>query len=258
MARFQNHAVKYIDVSRFGLNCFPNIRHYSINAFSRYFIPEVCPHLGKVIYLDVDIIVKQDISLLYDQDLEDHAVGAVLEDFAANHAHLKEKIYPEWQSGDKYFNSGVLLLDIQKLLKNNCTRKLIDMTMRLYDKLACPDQDVLNILFENDFKVLDYKFNFMPDLFPLLANKHPEIEKIDPVIIHFTSGKPWAKDSCRNDDFWKVLKNTRFQKMISEKYNSKIRVFLFGFIPLCEIKNKPIQRKYYLFGCIPFLKVKRK
>lgn len=233
---YKNKKLHYIDMKNFDLSRFPNIKHYSLNTFSRYFIPDLFPQLKKVLYMDVDIIVKKDILELYNQDLEGFPIGAVLEDFyEGNYTTLKEKIWPQYRCKDQYFNAGVLLLDVQKLNKMKFTDKTVEMTVQLFHKLACPDQDVLNILFENNFKKLDYRFNYMPDHIHLLQRKHPEISKIDPVVIHYTSQKPWKAKSLASVDFEEVLKKSRFKKIICRKYRKKItfsKYYLFGFIPL--------------------------
>lgn len=213
---FQNYSVEYINMSGYDLGKFPNLRHYSLNTFSRYFIPKIKPDFGKILYMDVDIIVKSDIAKLYEHDLGDYPLGAVLEDFyVGNYTYLKEKIYPEYKGGSNYFNAGVLLINVQKFIQNNYSQKCIDLTIELEDKLSCPDQDVFNIIFENNFKILDYKYNFMPDHFKYLKELHPnraEQIKQDAVILHYTDQKPWFNSSVANEDFWHIANRTEFFK----------------------------------------------
>lgn len=76
---FKNFSIKYYDMSNFALERFPNIKHYSLNTFSRYFIPELENKLNKILYLDVDIIVRGDIAELFNQDLANYPVGTVEE-----------------------------------------------------------------------------------------------------------------------------------------------------------------------------------
>ena len=228
-------------MKKFDLNRFPNIRHYSLNTFSRYFIPELFSNLERVLYMDVDIIVKKDIAELYYQDMENYAIAAVLEDFyAENYTILKKRIWPQYQGKDHYFNAGVLLLDVQKLTKMDFTNKTVELTIQLFHKLSCPDQDVLNILFENNFKILDYRFNYMPDHIYLLKSKHPEIETVDPVVIHYTSEKPWKEVSSASDDFNEVMHQSVFKTRIQKNYHTKstLRFFLFGNYPLFSWRKR--------------------
>ena len=284
LAAFEHKSLTYFDMSAYGLERFPNVRHYSLNAFSRYFIPELRPELAKIIYLDVDIIVKGDIAELYDEDMDGYPVAAVLEDFyAGNWTMLKEKIYPQYNGGDRYFNTGVLLLDIPQLIAGNYTDKMIKLTVELSDKLNCPDQDVFNILFENNFKVLDYRYNFMPGHWQMLQEKHPEIKTIAPFAIHYTAGKPWRGSCEMKEEFDRVLRETYFATLVKDKFQERqkdisysVRLFafipllkiavkrnriyvkLFGVLPLYKITQKHGKAKHYLFGVLPWLVIKDK
>ena len=223
LERFQNKKITFHDTSNYNLSKFPDVAHYTTTAFARYFIPEMIKGRQKVIYLDSDMIIKGDIKELYEQDLGQYPLGAVLEDFASNYIYLKENIYPEYAGKDQYFNSGMLLIDLKKFQENNYTEQLVNMTVKLHDKLNAPDQDVFNIIFQNNFKVLDYKYNFMPDLEFLIHQKHPNLLKIKPLILHYIAGKPWKKLSCRNRDFWDVLICTEFEDFVKEKFPPEIK-----------------------------------
>ncbi len=226
LKQFLNYSVEYIDMSSFGLSRFPDVRHYSINAFSRYFIPEIKPKLDRALYLDVDIIVKRDISKLFNHDLDGYPLGAILEDFyEGNYKYLKEEIYPEYDGGSNYFNSGVLLMDCKQIREQNYTDKLVNFTVDLFDKLSCPDQDIYNIVFANNFKILDYCFNFMPDHLDYLEKLHPtrahEI-KDTAVIIHYTGAKPWKHQSAASADFWSIYRKTKFYNIDVEFINKTL------------------------------------
>ena len=255
LKKFKHKHIKYIDMSQFDLSRFPNLRHYSLNTFSRYFIPELMPDLGKIIYIDVDVIVKDDIAELYKQKLGKYMVGAVLEDFyAGNYTKLKEKIWPLYKGGDHYFNAGVLLLDVQKMIKTKCSEKLVDLTVKLFDKLNCPDQDVFNIIFDGNFKVLDYRYNFMPDHWDRLQAKHPEITTVDPLVIHYTGKKPWKAKSARSADFDEILKQTKFAEIVQQRFAPKT-------VKKSEkavITNRKRIEKYKLFGLLTLLSVEEK
>lgn len=235
LKKYPNKHIQYIDMAKYDLARFPNVKHYSLNTFSRYFIPQFLPNIQRVLYLDVDIIVTKDIAKLYNYNLDNFPIGAVLEDFyEENYTTLKQKIWPDYQGQDQYFNAGVLLLDIPKLNQMNFTDKAVNLTIQLFDKLSCPDQDILNILFENNFKKLDYRFNFMPDHIHHLREKHPNLSKIDPMVIHYSMIKPWKDLSLAQAEFDKIAQNSIFQKLLLTTYHTKSisKFSLFGKIPL--------------------------
>lgn len=212
--QFANFSIEYLNMKTFGLERFPKVRHYSVSAFSRYFIPEAKPNLNKILYMDVDIIVKGDIAQLYNHDIGDYPLGAILEDFYPyNYEYLKE-ICPEYEGGSNYFNTGVLLMNLDYFRKNNITQQLIDKTIELKDLIKTVDQEIFNLLFANNFKIIDYRFNVMPDLadYVLKSNKKTAIDALDnPVIIHYTSTKPWVEIRTKRAlDFWEIAKLTPF------------------------------------------------
>lgn len=247
--QFNNFAIEFLDMSDAQLERFPNVQHYSVNAFSRYFIPELKPELNKILYLDVDIIVKGDIAKLYGQNLENYPLGAVLEDFyEGNYVHLK-KICPTYSGGSNYFNSGVLVMDLDYFRKNNLTQKLIDKTIELKEVLSCPDQDIFNFIFEGNFKILDYEFNFMPDHFELLKKMHPEkAEQIknNAIIFHYTWKKPWLNKSVASADFWEIAKLTAFYEGSLSQLKRQL------------IKNKMKCFLYIIFSKLTFGKTREK
>ncbi len=214
LSGFDNFEIEYIDMESFELSRFPNLRHYSLNAFSRYFIPQIKPDIHKALYLDVDIIARGDVAELFHQDLEGYPLGAVLEDFyCGNYTYLKENIYPQYAGGSNYLNSGVLLMDCKAIRDNRYIEKLVNLTIELYSKLSCPDQDIYNIVFENNFKILDYRYNYMPDHFEYLSKLHPtraEDIRRNAVLIHYTGGKPWKNQSIASVFFLKTLEKTKF------------------------------------------------
>lgn len=253
--QFPNFSVEFIDMKSSGLEKFPNLKHYSLNTFSRYFIPDMKPDLDKILYMDVDIIVKNDIAELYNQELGDYPVGAVLEDFyPVNYTYLKS-IYPNFKGGSNYFNAGVLLMKLDYFRKNNMTQKFVDKTVEMKDILSCPDQDIFNIFFENNFKILDYKFNVMYDHEEFISKlgKQDAINALaNPVVLHYTGDKPWKDIRAKKSiDFWEIAKITPFFEEIkkcffSGKYSSliKLKLSLFRYKMLSIISSERKQDKY--------------
>ncbi len=241
--KYPNKKLHFVDMTKYNLSRFPNLSYYSLNTFSRYFIPWIAPNLKKVIYLDVDIVVKKDIIELYNQDLENYSIAAMPEDFLNYSKNLlKNEVYPEYNIESNYFNAGVLLLDIPKLIQFNFTEKALKLTKELSDKLRCADQDILNILFENNYKKLNLKFDFFPDYLPEYKKENPQFTLIEPTIIRYIAIKPWNAYSANQQDFDAVLKTSVFYKRITRRYRSKriSKFYLFGFIPLFTrvISNK--------------------
>ena len=248
LSQFKNYSIKYLNMAEFDLERFPNIRHYSLNTFSRYFIPQLTPHLEKVIYIDVDVIVNGDISELYNIDLEDKALAAVPENFyRKNGEYVKENIKPEFKNTINYFNAGVMLLNIKQFVENNYSDELIQMTIELFDKLSCPDQDIFNILFENNHKLIDYKFNYMPDFYEAYKKiiDSENVDKLDnnAIVYHYTCGKPWKIKNIRKSGlFWNIANKTQFKDRIKKLLCKNNCFYKHFYERIFSIKNKDCQK----------------
>ncbi len=261
LQKFSNVSINFIDMTKFDYLAFKEMKTFSLSAYSRYFIPEILPDEDKVIYLDSDIIVCGDIKELYEQDLDNYPLGVVIEDYTKHYIEHIKIIFPQHEGN--VFNSGVLLMDIQKLISGGYVQKLLDTNKKYSDMLEWPDQDVFNIVFNDNFKVLDYKYNPLEGCFSALREAFPdkadEIEK-NPYLIHYNGPKkPWETPKTNmTKHFWRVVKKTAFRKNICKKYNAKDDreiYYLFGFIPIMKTIQRPKNFYYKMFG-LTLLKVR--
>lgn len=93
--------------------------------------PEMFPQYSKILSLDIDTVVTEDVSDLWDYDMTDYYLAGVPE--------------PQRQrsSADPmYINFGVVMMNLDKLRQDNIQPKLIDSLNT--QKAGCPEQDVFN------------------------------------------------------------------------------------------------------------------
>lgn len=138
----------------------------SSSALIRLILPYIFNK--KFIYLDADTIVNNDLQSLYNTDLSNFSIGAVISigPLIATH-DKKHKVFFEYLKNDcfknsYYFNSGVLLINPIKWRKQFSFKKMINIFQKNKDCIKLIDQDLLNIMFANNFKVLNPCFNFYP------------------------------------------------------------------------------------------------
>lgn len=168
-----------------------------IATYARLFIPKLLKHLDKVIYLDVDILARSSIRALWDVDLQGKYAGVVPDVGTYNDQNFykaKQRVLTHNQDnpGKKYFNAGVLVLNIKKMNEDNICEKSIAIANEFEGIrgqkagwVNLHDQDVLNNVFGNKVSYLDYRYNYF------VQNKPDGIK--DAVIVHFTgSDKPWG------------------------------------------------------------------
>jgi lipopolysaccharide biosynthesis glycosyltransferase len=179
---------------------------------ARILIPEILPQLPKAIYMEVDIIVNCDIKELWDIDFhydgKEYALGA-MKGWKPNDDDIKNlAISPK----HKYFNSGILILNCDKWRTEKITDKLINRAKESKIKLRYPDQDLLNIYFDNN--------NYVP--FDAIYNYQPafskENENFCPKMIHYTREKPWENEDCFFSElFWIYAKRTPYYAFFRHK-----------------------------------------
>lgn len=212
---FNNYTLTFIPIDLNKVKNFPDLQWYSLNMYSRYFIPEILDYLDKCIYLDVDIILKHDIADLFSTDLDEFALAAVV----GEPDILKENNFREHlkilglASEHIYFGSGVLIFNSRLWRDKNLVAKLLKITDRNKNKLKYPDQDALNILFNNNqYKKLDLFWN--RDLNQLKKDVEQKVADVSSChLIHFDGpAKPWDKNVFCDDLFWSYAIRTVFYK----------------------------------------------
>ncbi|WP_181304117.1 glycosyltransferase family 8 protein [Rufibacter sp. XAAS-G3-1] len=180
---------------------------YPLNIYMRLFIAYFLPqHIEKIIYLDVDIIVQRDISILWEQELRGNTVAAVQDHWV--------KIVSRWggvdnykefglQADTKYFNTGLLIIDLKKWRENNITAKVIKCIKSNREYAHFPDQYGLNVVLADTWLELNPLWNCFA------YQDGPE-----PFLIHFTGRKPIYKSYYFKEEykktFYKYLKLTKW------------------------------------------------
>ena len=107
----------------------------------------------KALWLDMDLIVKDNIDALWDIDLTNYYAAGVIDQGA------KTNLMTPNLDIDKnlYINSGVLLLNLDKIRKDKKDKELNDFVNE--NKLMYPDQDTVNVVFKNNIYFLENKYN---------------------------------------------------------------------------------------------------
>jgi len=184
-----------------------------LNIYIRLFIPYFIPdNIKKVIFLDVDMIMLEDISKLWYTDLGDNIVGAVQDQFIqvvsrwGGVSNFEELGIP---SENKYFNAGLMVIDITKWNAQDITNKVLNCLSQHKEHALFQDQYGLNA-------VLALKWYHLDPLWNRFAYSEDE----SPYLIHFTGRKPIYK---------------------SYEYSEKYKIIFYQYLNMTGWKNfKPI------------------
>jgi len=192
----------------------PLNKHYSVDNYSRIWVGNYFPRETKrVLYLDSDLIIVDSIRDLYYQDLRNNIVGAV------SIAGSDRSSFLNVPMKYGYFNSGVILIDLEKWRNEGVYSRLIEYIRGNADKLIDADQDALNACLYDQRYPLDYVWNVISPYFwdEWKSDLSPEdISRIrrDAKIIHFNgASKPWSFHNRhpRKSDYYKYLSLTEWK-----------------------------------------------
>lgn len=178
-------------------NELPYDKKYSYATYNRFMIPKVVD-VSKILYLDGDIIVRKNLSELWNTNLDDFAC-AVVEDQRADDIIIHNRL----KIDSTYFNSGVQLMNLDYWRKNDIGKMLIQFLRDFPERCLYMDQDAANAKLEGKLLFLDYKYNVQEDWFLPPSRyliHYSKWEKVfnaikEPAIVHFCRElKPWYKE----------------------------------------------------------------
>lgn len=184
--------VTFINVSNYmpvQLNEVNNGRFWSYMSLIRCYFTDLLPHENKVIYLDLDIMIEQDISELWNMDLQGNEIAGVVD------SHVGEFNYSYIKHPTTYINVGSLVMDLALMRKNHTDKKIHEMltTWPLY----MADQDSINLCCS--ILHIDCKWN-SSDATKISPN---------PIINHVIRVKPWNPNSKWFPKWVKIFSKTQ-------------------------------------------------
>lgn len=145
---YLNCEVKFhkIDAGRFEKFPIPKeLEHVTQEMYYRYMLPEVLRDEARTIYSDVDVLCVGDIKPLWEIDLKGNIIAAVSEGEAGE---PKKKLLG-LEGDSPYFYSGLLVMDLETMRRENAASKLMENTLKYASRIAWPDQDMINLTFRN-------------------------------------------------------------------------------------------------------------
>ncbi|MBQ7346892.1 MAG: glycosyltransferase family 8 protein [Clostridia bacterium] len=167
---------------------------YTPYCFLRLYADRLHELPDKVIYLDTDTVLCDDIAKLYAEDVENYELAGVRDRYGCHFF------------GINYINSGVLLLNLKKIRETGLFRKALDACAQ--KKIFLPDQTAINRMAKRK-RILPRRYN------------EQKGERDDTVIRHFSMTILWLpRFRTRNIKPWQVdlvhdvLKNHRHDEIL--------------------------------------------
>lgn len=180
----------------------------SLSQYARLFVSSILPEeLERVLYLDCDIVVVQSLKELWSLDMHGKIIAALKDAFSKWY-----RMNIDLKSNDIMFNSGVMLIDLQKWKEQKVEERLMKFISSKNGKIQQGDQGALNAVLVHDTYCFEPKYNSVTIFYDfnykemMMYRKPPKgyyleeqiKEAIEhPVIIHFTtsflSRRPWVE-----------------------------------------------------------------
>jgi lipopolysaccharide biosynthesis glycosyltransferase len=184
------HILEIIKIDGSVVKDFRITHHITTATYYRILFPAlVDAALDRIIYLDIDIIVKGPILPLWKVAINNSVIAAVAEYGFSRYSEL------EIDQNSKYFNAGVMLVNLEQWRRQNITTSLLNLLIERHQNLTMLEQDALNLVLRNEWRELDPKWNVTTGMYAFYSSTMEEEIKMgvnNPSIIHFTGfSKPW-------------------------------------------------------------------
>ncbi|MQS52717.1 glycosyltransferase family 8 protein [Companilactobacillus mishanensis] len=181
----------------------PTTDRYPETIYYRLLAHEYLPEdVHRILYMDVDILIINSLVDLYNLDIGDSLYAA------ASHAAFENDVTDAMNKirlgnyeAESYYNSGVLLMNLDSIRKAVKATDIFDYIKKNKLNLFLPDQDVLNGLYGHYItKIPDEIYNYdarMSSLYTALGKGKWNLDWVieNTVVLHFCGrDKPWKDD----------------------------------------------------------------
>lgn len=191
-------------------------------SFVKARLAELLPQYDRIIYLDIDLIIKKDISPLMTVDIDDYYLAGI--------ADMTAMVTLQWHKRLKrmrYVNAGVLVLNAKKMREENSYQKCIDAKIA-HPEYQCYEQDTFNDVFDDEVKFLPLEWNVMTynlilspytqysmnQINSFYGTEYKTFQELEDnaAIIHLTNEyKPWEYEDCYMSEEWiSLYKRSKF------------------------------------------------
>jgi lipopolysaccharide biosynthesis glycosyltransferase len=210
--------IRWVQVDLSSFEKFPTLPHISSKmTFARFMIPHVfTTDVHRVLYLDADLLVLDDLGPLWEMDLKGAVLGAVLDRILDPQLKACAPGLEKFPRVRDYFNAGVLLIDLDRWRMERISETALEYLIRCPDS-PLADQDALNVACDGRWTELGLHWNFY-DHFQTPILRIPPSDR--PKIAHFTGQKPWKASALSvNADLYELFRRrTRFSRSYADKF----------------------------------------
>lgn len=213
LSEFNNKKITFKKVDDKLFKNFPSTKKWPKIVYYRLLIPAIIKNYDKIIYSDVDVLFKKDLNQVYNIDLKDNYWAGVAAE--KNKDAICHQYYPE-NPNEYIYMSGFMLMNLDKMRKENIISKFGKIVKKYSKKLKMFDLEILNLSC-NKILALPIEYCVLENIYDKMdsALEFPWLSKIyskntllkaqnNPAIIHYAG---------RDDKIW-----TRSRNKINKNY----------------------------------------
>lgn len=238
-----NISVRFINVIDYFQELkLPTHGHIGIETYFRFIMPPCLKNFERFLYLDADILIKDDVNKLYSIDMQNKPIAATHDNmltasinsrgFKEFYPYIKEKLGLD--DIERYFQAGVMLFDVKQFNENSCSETLINMVKDFQYYIL--DQDALNEFYKTNYHCFGGEWNWQPlqnhmKELGYMVHMNPRVREkylaiANPKIIHYSdANKPWLDPSEDNAiDWWLYARGTPFYETLLGRMGEKIHL----------------------------------
>ena len=201
--QYHIYPLEEFDIEKYQIPNWRNTQVANARLFFTDIMREKLTDMEHLLYLDSDTSVVGDLNSLSQYD--NITVGACKDN---NRLELLDRYQLPM-----YYNSGVLLINIDRWMEEECDEKILEEIHHPHTELNFPDQDIINLALKDDIVALPIRYNLMPYEYlfgpidrQLFFNpnrryrSYQEVEEAlkDPKVYHgcgLGSIKPWSRNT---------------------------------------------------------------
>lgn len=172
----------------------------------------------RVLVIDGDTLILQDLKTLYEMDLHGKTVGAVKEFSTSSNKH--------GENGSKEYNTGVLLVDLNRYRDLKIEEKLLEYVSFMPSDWKTGDQTLISLALTEHQEIyqISLRYNFIQSQMAFSADEFYDLREMseeeyyakeeyeqakkNPIILHLINGifviSPWYKEGTKEiKSLWK-------------------------------------------------------
>lgn len=178
------------------IRALPRQRGFLPEASFPLLLADLLPEsVDRVLFLDPDLLILDDVAKIRETDLGDNVIAAVADQaipLCSSPRGVKNRHELGVPDTAPYFNAGVMLIDVARWRRLEVSARAIEYISQRDGQTDYFHQEALNAVLWNDWLPLDQKWNLIASLTGRHYGPYESMVPVQPGIVHFAGRfKPW-------------------------------------------------------------------